>query len=163
MICRKSETEMSNGAGESSFLRPYGPIALWAFLLNGAWELLQCVFLYDMWEWPFWKSMLWMWGATLGDVAIVLALVAFSAQLIGSARPAFWIALVGIGLVAAVLLEWLARRIDLWSYSSAMPTIGLFGEEIGLAPLLQITVLPALSVYLANRLRGRIRWITSSG
>lgn len=163
MICRKSETDMSNGADESSFLRPYGAIALWAFLLNGAWELLQCVFLYDMWDWPFWKSMLWMWGATLGDVAIVLALVAVSAQLTGFSRSAFWIALVGIGLIAAVLLEWVARRADLWSYSSAMPTIGLFGEEIGLAPLVQITFLPVLSVYLSDRFRGRIRWLEISG
>lgn len=143
--------------GRSASLRSYGAIALWAFLLNGAWELLQCVFLYDMWEWPFWQSALWMWGATLGDVVIVLALFTAAARLTGSARPAFWIALAGIGFAAAVLLEWLARRVDFWSYSSAMPTVGLFGEAVGLAPLVQITVLPLLSVYLAARFPGRTR------
>lgn len=153
-----SGTDTSRMAsGRSSSLGWYGGIAIWAFLLNGAWELLQCVFLYDMWDWPFWKSALWMWGATLGDVLIVLALFAAAARLTGSARPAFWIVLVGIGFVAAVLLEWFARHVDLWSYSSAMPTIDLFGEAVGLAPLVQITLLPLLSVYFADRFRSRTR------
>lgn len=116
-----------------------------------------------MWDWPFWQSALWMWGATLGDVMIVLALVAVAAQLTGSGRPAFWMALAGIGFAAAVLLEWLARRVDLWSYSSAMPTVGMFGEAVGLAPLLQITLLPVFSVYFADRFQGRILWSRSSG
>ena len=143
--------------GESSSLPRYRAIALWAFLLNGVWELLQCVFLYDMWEWPFWQATLWMWGATLGDVLIVVALFAAAARLTGSARPVFWMALAGVGFAAAVLLEWLARRVDLWSYSSAMPTVGLFGEAVGLAPLVQITLLPVFSVYLAARFPGRTR------
>ncbi len=42
------------------------------------------------------------------------------------------------------------RALGIWSYKPAMPTLKVWG--VGLAPLLQITLLPALSVYLATEL-----------
>ncbi len=40
-------------------------IAAWGFLLNMVWEFGQCLFLYDMWSWGFWRGAGWMWGGHL--------------------------------------------------------------------------------------------------
>lgn len=135
---------------------PLKRIALYSVLLNMIWEYAQCIVFYDIWESGFWKAPLWMWSAIVGDVLIVLG-VAFVDQLfaaVSSLQPPDrrgWIALLCAGFVASVLLEWLARRPRLWSYSEWMPSVQVFGYGIGLLPVVQITTLPALSVYLATR------------
>ncbi|ARA92144.1 hypothetical protein AWN76_002455 [Rhodothermaceae bacterium RA] len=133
---------------------PWRRIALWGFALNAFWEFAQCTVLYDMWDWGFWRATVWMWGAIFGDILIVLSVVALARLLTGTLhvlrmdRQAFG-ALLGVGLVAAVFLEWAAQVLDLWEYSSRMPTIDVLGREVGLSPILQVTLLPLLSTYLA--------------
>ena len=51
---------------------PWKRVAVWGLILNMIWEFGQCIFLYDMWDWGFWRGTLWMWGAIFGDVLIVL-------------------------------------------------------------------------------------------
>lgn len=131
-------------------------IALWGFLLNMIWEFVQCTVLYDMWTWNFWKASVYMWGAILGDVLIVLGIVYLAARFVGypNLSPPTrrgWIALFGISFIASILLEWLALYLELWGYSVWMPTIEVFGFSVGLAPIVQITLLPPLSVLLAFR------------
>jgi hypothetical protein len=58
-----------------------------------------------------------------------------------------WITTLALGLAAGVLLEWFARALDLWSYSVLMPTLIVAGETVGLAPIIQVAVLPAASLY----------------
>ena len=58
-----------------------------------------------------------------------------------------WITTLALGLVAGVLLEWFARVLDLWNYSALMPTISVGDQTVGLAPIIQVTVLPATSLY----------------
>ena len=59
------------------------------------------------------------------------------------------IATIAFGFVAGILLEWFARVLNLWSYSALMPTITVAGETVGLAPIIQVTILPAASLRLA--------------
>lgn len=99
-----------------------------------------------------------MWGAIVGDVGIVLGVAALARLAVGdkaltlmSARG--WTALLALGFVASVLLEWLARVLNLWGYTEHMPTITLFGHTVGISPIVQITILPALSVAVATNNR----------
>lgn len=135
---------------------PLMRIALWGFVLNVLWEFGQGVFLYDMWGWGFWRATAWMWGAIFGDVLIVLGVAWIAALLVGSRRltppdAPGWTALLGVGLVAALGLEWAARALGLWSYSDLMPTLTVLEHTVGLSPVVQVTVLPALSVRFATR------------
>lgn len=131
-------------------------IALWGFALNAVWEFGQCLFLYDMWGWGFWRTTAWMWGAIVGDVVIVLGVAALAGLVVGGAHLAppdvrGWAALLLVGFVAAVFLEWAAQALSLWGYSALMPTITVLGHTVGLSPVVQVTLLPAASVYLAMR------------
>lgn len=131
---------------------PLKRIARWGFLLNMAWEFGQCTLLYDMWDWGFWRATAWMWGAIFGDVVIVLGVVLGAVLLVGARRlrppdGAGWIALLGVGFVAAVGLEWAAQALDLWGYSELMPTVRVAGHTVGLSPVVQVTALPALALW----------------
>jgi hypothetical protein len=130
--------------------------AAWGFALNAVWEFTQCVFLFDMWDWPFWKATLYMWAATLGDVGIVLGVVWMAGHLAARVVPPDargWMALLVIGFVASVALEWAAQALGLWGYGPAMPTLDVAGHRVGLSPVVQVTLLPALSAWLAGRAR----------
>lgn len=110
-----------------------------------------------MWSWAFWRATVWMWAAIFGDVLIVLAVADLAMRLAGRARltPPDWrghAALLAVGFVAAVGLEWAAQALELWGYSDLMPTLDVFGYTVGLSPVVQVTTLPALSVILATRL-----------
>lgn len=130
--------------------------ALWGFLLNMIWEFVQCPFLYSMGSWGFWRATAWMWGAIVGDMFIVLGVVTLSHLAVGS--PSWeelngrsWIALLVVGFVAAVFLEWASQVLGLWGYTSLMPTLHVAGHTVGLGPVVQITLLPAASAYLGTR------------
>lgn len=99
-----------------------------------------------------------MWGTIIGDVGIVLGVAALTRFAVGdkaliSASVREWTALLAVGFVAGVLLEWLAKVLELWAYTELMPTITLFEHTVGVSPIVQITVLPALSVMVATRNR----------
>jgi len=129
-------------------------VVFWAFLLHTLWELIQCLFLYEMWDWPFWEATLWMWAAIFGDILIVLGLwkaaaVFASAIQVNVTGFKGYALLLSISFLASIFLEWIAKVLNLWQYSSNMPVIEILNYEVGLSPVLQITFLPALSVYLA--------------
>lgn len=137
---------------KSRFLK----ILLFAFILNTLWEFGQCVFFYNMWSWLFWKSTLWMWAAIFGDVIIVLGLwkgahLLYGQQQFHKPSPAGYLVLLMLSFFASIVFEWLAIYLDLWSYDSFMPTIQVLERNIGLLPVFQITLLPALAVYLASK------------
>jgi len=129
-------------------------VVFWAFLLNMIWEFGQCLFLYNMWDWPFWKATVWMWAAIIGDVFIVLGLWKITTSIFPSinfAQSNFknYLYLIVISFLASVVLEWAAKYLELWTYSDLMPILVIFDYEVGLSPIMQITFLPALSVYLS--------------
>ena len=131
-------------------------IILWAFILNTVWEFAQCIYFYDMWSWPFWEATLWMWMAVFGDILIVLGLWKATTLLAPSVHFAEpntmdYTMLLLISFFAAIFLEWIAIYLELWEYDSFMPTLKILDRQIGLMPILQITFLPALSVYIASK------------
>lgn len=135
---------------------PLKRISLWGFILNMLWEFGQCTVLYDMWDWGFWRATVWMWGAIFGDVLIVLGVVLGAVLVVGANRlrppdRLGWAVLLGVGFVASVGLEWAAQALGLWGYSDLMPTLTVLGHTVGLSPVVQVTTLPALSVWLASR------------
>jgi len=137
---------------------PAKRLATFGFLTNLVWEFAQCPILYDMAGWSFWKGTVYMSAAIAGDVLIVLGVVATSQLVLGPSVGKLigirgWATTVMLGFIAGVVLEWLARILDLWRYSASMPTISFAGEDVGLAPLIQIAILPAFSLYLAVRFR----------
>lgn len=129
--------------------------ALYGLALNGVWEYAQCPFLYVMPTTGFWQSTLLMSAAILGDVAITLG-VCFLSYLVAGRRRLIppdrrgWLALSGTGFVAGVVSEWVARALGHWSYTSLMPTLSVLGVAVGLVPIAQITLLPALGLRLAT-------------
>ena len=131
---------------------PFKLLVAFGFLLNMLWEFAQCLVLYDMTGWSIWRSAAYMSAAIAGDVLIVLGVVAASWLSLGRSMPALlgsrgWITTLALGLVASVLLEWFARVLNLWSYSALMPTISVGDQTVGLAPIIQVMILPAVSLY----------------
>ncbi|MEM1044210.1 MAG: hypothetical protein AAGI91_16500 [Bacteroidota bacterium] len=130
--------------------------ALWSAALHGAWEYAQCPPFYDMTGLPESKHDALMAAATAGDVAINFGVSAVAERLVGRQpvrrlSPAGTAALVGVGFVAAVGLEWAAQRLGLWRYTDRMPTVRVAGYDVGLLPIAQVTALPALSAWAAKR------------
>jgi len=129
-----------------------------ALILNAAWEFAQCGLFYEMnggWMqgWP------WMLGAILGDVVLVLGVFYGATVLVGKRRveppdALGWCALLLLGLIFGLLVEWAARSLHLWSYGPLMPTVNVFGAAIGIAPIVQMLLIPPLSIRIAT-VRGR--------
>ena len=139
---------------------PVKLLAAFGALLNTLWEFVQCLFLYDMTGWSIWRTAAYMSAAIAGDVLIVLGVVAASWLSLGRSMPALlssrgWMTTFASGVAAGVLLEWFARALNLWSYSVLMPTIVVSGETVGLAPIIQVAVLPAASLYCGVLYQGR--------
>jgi|GEM_PF-472069 hypothetical protein len=143
-------------------------IIVWALILNTIWEFGQCLFLYDMWDWPFLKATLWMWGAIFGDILIILGLWKGAITLVPSVQfesPGLkgYLILMTLSFVASIILEWAAIYLDFWQYTPAMPVFSLFGHEVGFSPVLQITFLPSASIWLANRFKMNNLYLKSNG
>ncbi len=134
-----------------------GPLRILAALfvvsvvLNYFWELAQG-FLYvgmDKWENIWWHCFV----ASLGDGLIVWAIHAAGWRFF---RRADWFMTPSLkgygvmlmsGLVIAIAVEWLAVHVlQRWTYSADMPVLP--GVNIGIAPLLQMLMLPPLIFYI---------------
>jgi hypothetical protein len=90
--------------------------------------------------------------ATMGDVGYVFAAVLFVSIF---KRNVTWLArphaydyagLAILGFLIALFVEYKALAFGKWAYTAAMPMVPLL--HVGLSPLLQMTVLLPLSVYL---------------
>ena len=136
-------------------MRSLSRIAFFGFVLNALWEFGQCTFLYGMWSWEFGKAAVWMWAAIVGDVAIVFGVIFVASYLtnflnLQGIENKKWLVLLGVGFLFGLVLEWASKLLDLWEYSELMPTVTLLGYTVGLSPVVQITILPALALYLST-------------
>ena len=133
-------------------------VAIFALLLNFAWEILQAPLYVGMADMPHAQVTRACLQATVGDAVIML--IAYGAVAV-VARSRRWIVAAGgwqlvlftiIGVSITVAIEWMATHgywIGNWRYLSAMPLAP--GTGIGVAPLLQWVVLPLLTVWFVRR------------
>lgn len=135
---------------------PEAPLALFAFLLHFAWEMLQAPAFEGMAEMPHWQAAKLCLSATNGDVVITLAafwsasLAAGSRRWVAHLHPLPVLAYMAVGLAATVALELYHTSVTYrWSYSDLMPLVPPFGT--GLLPLLQWLVIPPAALWLAKR------------
>lgn len=132
-------------------------IAAYGLALNAMWEFAHAGLLYDMWdEVSVSKGLFHITFAIVGDAVVILILAAVACFLVGSRHIVDLdgkgcLALLSLGFVTALGLEWFALLHDWWTYNERMPVFTIFGESVGLSPVLQITVTPAASVYFAGR------------
>lgn len=133
-------------------------VAIFALLLNFAWEILQAPLYANMTDMSHARATMACLQASFGDMVIML--LAYGAVAAG-ARSRRWAVsasgwqlawFVAIGLAITAGIEWLATRghwIQTWSYLPAMPLLP--GTGIGLVPLLQWALLPPLTVWFVRR------------
>jgi len=142
-------------------MRLYATLTFVAFILHLVWERSHIVLYtgYEAMEGALPVYLL----ATLGDVAYTLGAVLFVSFFTGCltwfirVRPQSYFGLAFMGLAIALFVEFKAMALGRWAYTDAMPMIGL----VGLSPLIQMTALLPLSVFIASlverRLQGTLR------
>lgn len=92
--------------------------------------------------------------AALGDVALTGAVVGLGALAAGSrawpttGRWNVYLFAAALGAVGALAFEWYARATGRWSYSGDIPVVPAL--EVGLWPLLQLTLLVPASLWAAG-------------
>lgn len=128
-------------------------ILLSAYAMHFAWEMAHASLFAPMDRLPFWQATAWCARAAAWDVAISVAAY-FAAAL--AVRRVLWIhhptrwpyaIYFAVGLGITIALERWAIAEGRWQYREAMPTI----VEIGLTPLLQWVVIPAVIVIIIRR------------
>jgi hypothetical protein len=138
--------------------RFYATTLLAGFVLNEIWEMAQ-MSAYVETGGRGWTSTLGLctWAAA-GDVAITLGILTAGALAAGDlcwglrARWNLYAAAAVLGLAYAVLVEHAALAAGRWSYTERMPVVPGLGA--GLWPLLQMTLLPPLTFWIARRWAG---------
>ena len=130
------------------------------FVTHFLWEVSQAPFFSNAAGMGFTRHALVCLAASLGDVLITAAAYGFAALLFRrptwALRPGWqgpagvWLA---TGVVMTVLIERGAVAFGWWEYEAAMPTV--FG--IGMLPVLQWVIVPAVSLATVRGLATRIR------
>ena len=124
-----------------------------AFLFHWAWEAVHAAAFVESngtFAFRLWHCL----PMAVSDAAWTLALWAVVGGLAqASGRlPASRLVLLGLlGAVTAVAVERIALATGRWTYNALMPIVPLV--QVGLWPVLQMTLLPVLSVWLSERLR----------
>lgn len=125
-----------------------------AFVLNFFWEISQA-FLYA----PHFSGVSGLIAvhiiASLGDVLMVYLILIFNHIIFKSifsnklSSKARFIGIALIGFITGIVIEKYALATGRWSYDSLMPIIPLF--DVGLVPVLQMTMLPPLILASAEK------------
>ena len=119
------------------------------FALNFAWEMAQS-YLYESMG-TAWEATRRCLVASIGDAMMVLGVLTVVRVVAHRASVARQGALAGLaGGAVAVVVEWWGLSQGRWAYLPAMPTLP--GAELGVAPLLQLTLLAPLIMWAADRM-----------
>ena len=133
--------------------------ALASFVLNEVWEMSQMSAYVETAGHPWMSTLSPCTGAAVGDVGIVLGIYAACALAVGDlgwglrGRWNIYATAAVLGLACAALVEHAALAAGRWSYTESMPVVPVLGA--GLWPLLQMTLLPPLTVWIAQWWAGR--------
>lgn len=126
---------------------------LGAFGLNWLWETVQMGAYAQTADRPWPAVALLHIVPSLGDVAITFAIYGVGALAAGKLRwgtTRMWNAYATAALLggaSAVAVEWKALASGRWSYTELMPVVPVL--DVGLWPLLQLTLLVPLALWLA--------------
>lgn len=130
--------------------------APWFLGLSLAWEIAHTRF-YTIWTEASPAYLAYSIAhCTLGDLLIGLASLGLALTLAREGPLHAWrlvpVALLatGFGTAYTIFSEWLNVRAASWTYADSMPTIPLGGFALGVTPLLQWLVLPALALVLSR-------------
>ena len=132
-----------------------------AFCLNWVWEMLQMPVYAEMAGRPWAETARRCTVATFGDVFMTFAVCGTISLAAGSLRwitPIRWNSLIASALLAAqwaVAVEWWAIATERWTYNDLMPVVPALG--VGLWPLLQLSLLTPLAIWIASRLSCRMK------
>ncbi len=139
-------------------LLPLGVFIAATFLFHGVWEHAHIV-LYTGYD--AMKGFVPVWIlATLGDILYTLIIVGIISLI---KRNLDWFrdanrydlfAAALLGFVLALMVEYKGLYLGRWSYLPAMPIVPLL--NVGLSPLLQMTILTPLSLFVTKTLIQRI-------
>jgi hypothetical protein len=135
----------------------------WLAVLNLAWEAAH-VRLYTLWAEAepayiaFSVAHCTLGDVLIGGLALLLALILSREAVLAEWR---WLRIALLTLVFGVgytiFSEWMNLTVlRSWTYADVMPRLRLGGLEIGLTPLLQWLVVPAVSLYSARATSRRL-------
>jgi hypothetical protein len=125
-------------------------IALELFAVNFLWEMLQMRFYSSMKGLPFWSATWLCTRAAAADVAllavcyVIAALIARHSAWPLHPTPKAMATFFALCLIATASIERWAIATGRWSYNDTMPMV----LGVGVLPLLQWTLIPALSLLL---------------
>lgn len=125
-----------------------------SFVLNEIWEMAQMSAYVETAQRPWRATLALCTQAAVGDVAIILGICAVGALAAGDPgwglrhRWNTYATAALLGLICATLVEHAALASERWTYTESMPVVPLLGA--GLWPLLQLTLLPALTFWIAH-------------
>jgi hypothetical protein len=137
---------------------------------NFIWETLQLP-LYTIWRTgTLGQQVFAVVVCTVEDLLIALGTLALALIIVGSRDwPAVRfktvaVLVIAIGLAYTVFSEWLNVVVrSTWAYSELMPGVPFDGLEIGLSPLLQWIIVPALCLEFTRRWMSPRRTILQGG
>lgn len=138
-------------------MRAFVLLAAITFILHLVWERSHIV-LYTGYEAMEGALPVYVF-ATFGDVAYTLGAVLLISFFTGCltwflrGRPQAYVGLAVVGFSIALFVEYKALALGRWSYTDAMPMIGV----LGISPLIQMTLLLPLSVFLTMLVERRLR------
>jgi hypothetical protein len=144
----------------AAMVRPLLVYACTSFGLDLLWELLQLP-LYTVWRTASVRELAFaLMHCTLGDVLISTASLVLAVLMLGGgAWPARrWTRVAAMAVVLGLAYTLLSERLNVyvrrtWAYSEWMPLVP--GLGIGLSPLLQWIVVPAMSFAWLRQRRTR--------
>ncbi len=122
------------------------------FILHLIWENAQAPLFVGYQSFSQHFSMCFV--GTIGDVVITLLILVFMQLLKKNTIEtiADFIVFAIIGFVVAVIIEQRALLVGSWDYTQVMPIIPWF--NVGLLPIIQMTLLLPLSFYLTQKIKG---------
>lgn len=128
-----------------SLWRYFVALLLASFVLNWLWEMAQMPAYVEMAGQKWSDTFSTCTTATVGDVAITLAIYGIgtlaSSQVRWGMTGKWNVYVTGavLGGIAAVVIEWQALASGRWTYAASMPIVPVL--QVGLWPLLQLVIL----------------------
>lgn len=139
--------------------RFFAATVLAGFVLNEIWEMMQMPAYVETVGRSWTSTLALCTRAAVGDVGIILGIAATGALAAGDPgwglrnRWNIYATAAVMGLIYAVLIEHAALAAGRWSYTERMPVVPMLGA--GFWPLLQMTLLPPLTFWIAQKWAGR--------